>query len=247
MTNNQNLPISTKSKRRLTSRRLLRRPRETHRPPRRPRLRFCPAAWAKLLFLRDEGPTEVGGFAITADDDLLCIEDVELVRQCCTLASVAFDDESVAEFFDRQVDTGHKPEQFARIWVHTHPGSSAEPSSVDEATFRRVFGRCDWAVMFILSQTGQTYCRIRFRTGPGGSFEIPVEVDFHRPFQGTDWEAWKQEYLASVVPVTWEFATGSKLNNSAGGRSDGDCAARAVGDARADDLEPFELKEFSFE
>ncbi|TWU40156.1 hypothetical protein Q31b_35010 [Novipirellula aureliae] len=31
----------------------------------RPRLRFTPYAWAKLLCLRDAGPSEVGGFGIS--------------------------------------------------------------------------------------------------------------------------------------------------------------------------------------
>jgi proteasome lid subunit RPN8/RPN11 len=180
----------------------------------------------------------VGGFAISAADDLLCVEDVELVRQRCTLASVAFDDESVAEFFDQQVDAGRKPEQFARIWVHTHPGSSAEPSSVDEETFRRVFGRCDWAVLFIVSQTGQTYCRIRFRTGPGGSFRIPIEVDYEGPFRGTDWEAWKGEYLASVMPIAWDSCDLA----TPGGSTDG-FSMPAPNNHRPDDFEVFELKE----
>src|SRR4051812_35743192 len=39
------------------------------------RLRFSPTAWAKLLFLRDIGDTEVGGFGITPADDLLFVED----------------------------------------------------------------------------------------------------------------------------------------------------------------------------
>ena len=48
-----------------------------------PTLRFLPSAWAKLLFLRDYGDTEVGGFGITAADDLLLIEDVQdLVDNC---------------------------------------------------------------------------------------------------------------------------------------------------------------------
>ena len=45
-----------------------------------PTLRFSPTAWAKLLYLRDRGQTEVGGFGITASDDLLRVEDVQLVR-----------------------------------------------------------------------------------------------------------------------------------------------------------------------
>ena len=86
-----------------------------------PTLRFTPTAWAKLLFLRDRGETEVGGFGISSPLDLLLIDDVRLIRQQCTSVTVAFDDQSVADFFDRQVDHGFRPEQFGRIWIHTHP------------------------------------------------------------------------------------------------------------------------------
>jgi hypothetical protein len=177
----------------------LRRPRETRsRSRRRPRLRFSPTAWAKLLFLRDRGSTEVGGFGIAPAADLLYVEDIRLVRQTCTSVSVAFDDSAVAEFFDDQIDAGRKPEQFGRIWLHTHPGDSAQPSHVDEATFGRVFGPCDWAVMFILAREGETYCRLQFRAGPGGAFEIPVRVDFETNFAGSDFEAWAGEYDTTV-------------------------------------------------
>ena len=52
--------------------------------PSSPYLRLNPTAWAKLLYLRDLGDTEVGGFGISAVDDLLNVEDVQLVRQTCT-------------------------------------------------------------------------------------------------------------------------------------------------------------------
>ena len=100
-----------------------------------PTLRFSPTAWAKLLFLRDAGDTEVGGFGISAADDPLLIEDVQLVRQVCDLASVAFDDDSVADFFDRQVDAGISMARCGRVWLHTHPGDSPQPSVTDEDTF----------------------------------------------------------------------------------------------------------------
>jgi hypothetical protein len=180
----------------------------------------------------------VGGFAITSRDDLLFVQDVQLVCQKCSVVSVAFEDEAVAEFFDRQIDEGRRPEEFGRIWMHTHPGSSPIPSSVDEETFERVFGRCDWAVMFIVSQTGQTYCRIRFGAGPGGSFRIPIEVDYEGPFPGTDWEAWKEEYLASVMPIAWDSCDLAMLDGSADGRS-----MPAPNNHRPDDFEVFELKE----
>jgi len=163
-------------------------------------LRFGPAAWAKLLFLRDWGETEVGGFGISADDDLLLVEDIQLVGQACTGASVSFDDASVADFFDAQVDGGLPPSRFARIWAHTHPGDCPRPSAVDEETFDRVFGRSDWAVMFILAQGGKTYARLGFNAGPGGSIDIPVEVDYSRPFAASDHTAWEKEYAANVQP-----------------------------------------------
>ena len=95
-------------------------------------LRFSPAAWAKLLYFRDKSDNEVGGFAITDPDDLLFVREFVTVKQQVSLVSVKFDDESVANFFDDQVDLGRRPEQFARIWLHSHPGSSPEPSAIDE-------------------------------------------------------------------------------------------------------------------
>jgi hypothetical protein len=164
-----------------------------------PKLRFSPTAWAKLLYLRDLGDSEVGGFGVTPSCDLLYVEELVLVKQVCTPYSVVFDDGSVADHFDHQTDVGLDPEQFARIWIHTHPGNSPAPSTTDEETFARVFGECDWAVMFILAEAGQTYARLGFHAGPGGALEIPVEVDFRLPFQASHAEAWEQEYLTHVV------------------------------------------------
>ncbi len=165
-----------------------------------PSLRFTPTAWAKLLFMRDYGDTEIGGFGIAASDDLLLVEDVQLVKQVCSWAHVAFDDESVADFFDQQVDARRRPEQFGRIWVHTHPGDCPRPSMTDEETFDRVFGRSDWAVMFILACEGQSYARLRFNVGPRADIEIPVSVDYMRTFGGCDPDSWDCEYLTNVQP-----------------------------------------------
>lgn len=181
---------TTKAKKPSTYRR---RPRVDAQP-----LRFTPTAWAKLLFLRDCGDSEVGGFGIAASDDLLLVEDVRLVRQSCTWAHVAFDDESVADLFDEQVDAGRRPEQFARIWVHTHPGDCPLPSLTDEQTFARVFGRCQWAVMFILAREGRSYARLRMNVGPGAEVKLPVSVDYTRLFGAYDRAVWEQEYLANV-------------------------------------------------
>jgi hypothetical protein len=161
-------------------------------------LRFSPTAWAKLLYFRDKSDNEVGGFAITEPDDLLSVIDFITVKQEVSAVSVKFDDEAIADLFDEQVDLGRKPEQFARVWLHTHPGDFAEPSFTDEETFQRVFGSCQWAVMFILAQDNKTYTKLSFNVGPGGQMLIPVAVDYSFDFGPSNKEAWDAEYAANV-------------------------------------------------
>ena len=163
-----------------------------------PVLRFTPTAWAKLLYFRDRGQTEIGGFGISAADDLLLMEDFITIKQDVTMASVSFDNEAVADLFDTQVDAGRKPEQFARVWLHSHPGDSPKPSNTDEETFGRVFGCCQWAVMFIVANGGKSYARLRFSVGPGGQVVIPVEVDYSQQFGQSDQEVWEAEYQANI-------------------------------------------------
>ena len=148
---------------------------------------------------RDLGTTEIGGFGISAAADPLLIEDVRLVRQTCSAVTVKFDDGAVADFFDASVDHGLMPERFSRVWIHTHPGSSPHPSAVDEETFARVFGSFHWSVMFILARGGASYARLQYRLGPGGSWEIPVGVDYTQPFPATDHDAWRRDYDALVA------------------------------------------------
>lgn len=200
---------------RLTQRRKAqpqRRPRQSHweddwleeaPEPRQAMLRFSPTAWAKLLYFRDRSEDEVGGFGITTPNDLLLVTDFLTVKQEVTCASVKFDDEAVSEFFDEQVDLGRKPEQFGRVWLHSHPGDSPEPSAIDEDTFKRVFGPCQWAVMAIVAQDNSTYVRLSFNVGPGGQVLIPTAIDYTAAFGPTDHEAWEAEYCANVRALDW--------------------------------------------
>ena len=85
-----------------------------------------------------------------------------------------------------------------------HPGDSADPSGTDEDTFERCFGQCDWSVMAIVAQGGETFARLRFGVGPGGDVLIPVQVDYTTPFAAGDKRArqtWEDEYTANVHPV----------------------------------------------
>ena len=173
--------------------------------PNRTVLRFTPYAWAKLHYFCHRGPTEIGGFGISSPDDPSLIEQFVTVRQKTTSTSVEFEDDAVAEFANDQVDLGRKPTEFLRVWLHTHPWDNAEPSGLDEKTFTRVFGACDYGIMFILAKSGATYARLRFSAGPGGQLCIPVEIDFDQPFEASDHEAWEQEYLGNIQPLGTDY------------------------------------------
>jgi len=162
--------------------------------------------------MRDVTDNEVGGFGITEAEDLLFVTDFVLVKQKVTAVSVSFEDESVADLFEDQVEAGRQPEQFGRIWLHSHPGSSPEPSMTDEQTFARVFGSCDWSVMCIVAQDGGTYARLRFSAGPGGEVKVPVCVDYNYEFDAADFEVWKQQYLTNVIEDTAFSLTGISKN-----------------------------------
>lgn len=170
---------------------------------------FSPAAWLKLQWFCHKGRTEIGGFGVSAEHNPLYIEEFITIRQRVTAVSVRFEDEALADYFDAQVDRGLEVGQFARIWIHTHPCESPEPSGVDEETFATKFGGCDWAVMFIVGRTGRTYARLAFSAGPGGQMLVPFSVHW------ADWpetlakldpleslaQRWREEYAANIIRI----------------------------------------------
>jgi proteasome lid subunit RPN8/RPN11 len=164
----------------------------------------------------------VGGFGITDPEDLLFVKEFVTVKQEVTCVSVGFDDAAVGEFFDAQVDLGRKAEQFARIWLHSHPGDSPEPSGTDEETFERVFGGCQWAALVIVAQDDRTYARLSFNVGPGSQVLIPAAVDYSREFGSSDHDGWDAEYVANVRAVNWLGGRSSEGKISAGRQLRGD-------------------------
>ena len=199
-------------------------------------VRFTPYAWAKLLYMRDQTHNEVGAFGITDADDLLLIKDIAIIEQKVSVVTTSFDDEAVADFFEDQVELGRKPDQFARIWLHTHPGPSCRPSFVDEQTFERVFGSCDWSIMFILATDNKSYCRLQSDKGPLTEATIPVEIDYDGEFEGSDHEAWEEEYDEKVTAELQRRVGLNRPNNPIMG-------ADEYGDEYGDEYAPIEIKE----
>ena len=167
-------------------------------------LRFSPYAYAKLSFLRDYGDTEIGGFGVCETDDPLLVTDVHLPVQDCTSTTVELDGESLLAYRAtcRKADIDEK--HSFRIWIHTHPEMSADPSCTDESTFSELFDSTNWGIMAILSKTEDTYVRVRYGgDGPMSDSELDWEVDYTVDFPASDIESWIDEYNATVTVITY--------------------------------------------
>ena len=167
-----------------------------------PILEFTPMAWAKMLFLRKASlPNEVGAFGIASDENNpFLIQDIMIVEQDVSVASVQFTEDGLRAFYHSMDDRGLSPFQFNRVWLHTHPGMLPTPSCTDEGTFEDIFGPCSWAVMFILADNGQYYCRLRVTAGDVSlSGEIKSSVVFSHDFPSSDIPAWQKEFDDKVL------------------------------------------------
>ena len=126
------------------------------------KLNFSPDTWAQLTYMCKAASTEIGCFAITTPENNLYVEELWFPEQKCTAATVEFDDASMADMLE-DLSEKFPPEECFRIWIHTHPGSSAAPSGTDEDTFKNILGNFDWSVMAILAKGGQTYARLQHK------------------------------------------------------------------------------------
>lgn len=174
------------------------------------RLLLSPYAWAKMLYMRDKGDTEISGFGIADPDNLLKIVDFITVKQTASCATFEMEDDGVSDFALNMVEKGLKPEQFMRVWLHTHPGNFCTPSGTDEECFNRWFGGCDWAVMCILAKDDKMSARLRFNTGPRAEIELPVKVDYDMDFPASDRESWEEEYKANIEKEVYTVTYGGR-------------------------------------
>jgi hypothetical protein len=128
----------------------------------------------------------------------LFVYDIAIPKQEVSAAYVEFNDNAVSDHFEDMFDLGIEPINCGRIWIHTHPAGLARPSRKDEETFERVFGRCDWAVMFILPKDHGHYCRVNFNTPIKHSVEIQYEIEYNCTFEGSKTSTWEEEYKDNV-------------------------------------------------
>ena len=198
-------------------------------------LRFAPTAWAKLLWFRDRGPTEIAGFGVSRADDPLYVEEFITIPQEADVATFEFGDDATNDYLTDMVKAGYQPAECFRIWLHSHPGSGKGigPSGHDEEVFERCFGGCDWSIMFIINDS-DTYARLRLSASKGQiamSCKLDVERDYSGEFKGVtekDIEAWEDEYVRNISVCNW-------ISAPAVGAPDGFWRGYGWGDDLADD------------
>ena len=166
-------------------------------------LQFAPYAWAKFLHWQNQSKNECFAFGIAQDiKEPLRLTDLRLIPQIVSSHSVEIDGPDIAEYYDTMLDQGLIHKQFARIFLHTHPGRSNSPSVTDQATFDSAFGECDWAIMFILANNGTAHCEISFNVGPHAAVELDWGIDWQPPFEGAtnvDYLSWTKDYQDNVI------------------------------------------------
>ena len=163
------------------------------------KLSFTPYAWAKMLYMRDRGNTEVAGYGVTGTEDPLLVTDFRLIKSECTGTSFDMDPDDGAEFMETMLDVGLMPWQYSNILIHTHPGNGPNPSGTDEKNFMKAFSHPNWAIMFIIAHGGNVYCRLKINIGPGVVKELKVIIDWSIPFGGSDVQRWGEEYESKVI------------------------------------------------
>lgn len=170
-------------------------------------LSFSPRAWAKLLYMRTKGKTEVGGFGICPyDEHPLYVDNFVLVGQDSGPVSVDHDSKDIiqhAKRFGKELAT----HQYMGVWMHTHPGFSANPSGIDIAQCEAFKRDMKYFVMFILgnANSGQddVTCRLFIKTDLGYiEKDIPCRVAWEDYLTSLDmddtYDAWDQEYETLV-------------------------------------------------
>ncbi|MCK5605030.1 Mov34/MPN/PAD-1 family protein, partial [Candidatus Pacearchaeota archaeon] len=170
-------------------------------------LRFAPDAYAKLIWMRDRGPTEVAGYCTTATEDPLLVTDLRLIKQKCNDVHFELDPDDTVEDVERTLDMGLSPWATHNILCHSHPGNSPKPSGNDEDNFQKAFSRPNWAIMLIIAKNGSTYCRLKMNTAPGVEKLLKVTVDWSVPFGASDTKAWEEEYKAKVVVEEFDIVS----------------------------------------
>lgn len=190
---------------------------------------FSQQAWEKLNFFLHHKNIEISMMAVSrgADtlEDLFFIEELHAIPQQGQHAETEIDDDGLADYCYKMSERGLQPIQYNRIWCHTHPGSSARPSSVDWETLDNHFKDYSWCVMFIKAKGGETTCNLRIKVSSKqkssfGTEEVVEYVDkklevFYIP--DPRFKNWEEEFKKNIREKTFQTQQNTNFVSARGG------------------------------
>jgi proteasome lid subunit RPN8/RPN11 len=166
-------------------------------------LQLTEHAWNKWRWMTRK-PTEVGGFGISKADNYALITDIALVPQIANTASIDFDDAGLVTYVQAQAEAGLSPLQSFRVWFHTHPSNSAEPSATDWETCNKSFAAFPWSIMAIMGKSGNTTAHLCMNIDKVGSVAIVIPVEkVADEVNATLLATWDAEHDAMVKPPVY--------------------------------------------
>jgi len=185
----------------------------------------------KMTYIARLANTEVGFWCLGRKNDPLYVEDINIIGQEANITLNKFDDDALADYMGSMHSQGYDLDQFALIWGHTHPkGCGPSPSTTDETTFnsQTQFGGKAKLVMFIVSQSGGMYARLRITDPLLGRVETEMHIEIDFDTKSVDDFATRASTLSDmsgewakalelvaplkVVPIksTWNYGKGNK-------------------------------------
>ncbi len=177
--------------------------------------------YLKLLrLLQENGDTEFSAFGFMPDVATREITDLFVPLQYNSPGGTHMDDEGVAKLFSLLSEEGLEHEQYGRVWIHSHPTFSVQPSGTDWSTLKRTFGRCPWVLMIIVSLDGgkfnsSVHLRVNSPMGCATRKLAKLEIDYARgwPKEVESWvEARKQLFQDMPSPSSSTAKTESTMD-----------------------------------
>ena len=156
-------------------------------------LYFTPSAYQKAMFFLQKD-VEVGAFCITDKDQPNLIIDYIVLKQESTSVSFEFDKDSLENYLNDMVDQDYSPSQCFRIFAHSHPGNSADPSGTDWTTFNQLMGSYPWFGMLIFAKDQSYFAYIKTTQGVGLEANCDIEIDWTQPCEEVDFNFLQKEF-----------------------------------------------------
>ena len=149
-------------------------------------LAFAKLRWFRLncnennvcgLALQKPSFLEVSLMGISAsEEDIGFITDFVCIPQEASMGLTEPTDEGFAKHWeDMLIDKDISIIRCARFWAHTHPGTSPEPSSTDNDTFKKWYNDSDFGVMYILAD-GDDSCTVKHKSNHFGVQKERMQV-----------------------------------------------------------------------